>query len=122
SNIGAATVVVNYDGVAKHRTVIGNHVRIGSDTMLIAPVEVGDGAYTAAGSVITDDVPPGAMGVGRARQRTIAGWVARRRAGTDSAAAAERGGRTTPSPAEDNGGQATENSETSPPATEGRHG
>lgn len=122
SNIGAATVVVNYDGVAKHRTVIGDHVRIGSDTMLIAPVVVGDGAYTAAGSVITDDVPPGAMGVGRARQRTIAGWVARRRAGTDSAAAAERGGREDPDAAEDNGGQATGNSETSPTATEGHHG
>ena len=89
SNIGAATVFVNYDGVDKHRTVIGDHVRIGSDTMLIAPVTVGDGAYTAAGSVITDDVPPGAMGVARARQRTIRGWVLRRRRGTASAKAAE---------------------------------
>lgn len=89
SNIGAATVFVNYDGVSKHRTVIGDHVRVGSDTMLVAPVEVGDGAYTAAGSVITDDVPPGAMGVGRARQRTIRGWVARKRAGSASAQAAE---------------------------------
>ena len=89
SNIGAATIFVNYDGVAKHRTVVGDHVRIGSDTMLVAPVTVGDGAYTAAGSVITDDVPPGAMGVGRARQRVIQGWVARRRPGTASAAAAE---------------------------------
>jgi bifunctional UDP-N-acetylglucosamine pyrophosphorylase/glucosamine-1-phosphate N-acetyltransferase len=88
SNIGAATIFVNYDGVAKHRTVIGDHVRIGSDTMLVAPVEVGDGAYTAAGSVITEDVPPGAIGVGRARQRTIKGWVARKRAGSASAAAA----------------------------------
>jgi bifunctional UDP-N-acetylglucosamine pyrophosphorylase/glucosamine-1-phosphate N-acetyltransferase len=90
SNIGAATVFVNYDGVAKHATVVGDHVRIGSDTMLVAPVTVGDGAYTAAGSVITEDVPPGAMGVGRARQRTIAGWVRRRRAGTASARAAEQ--------------------------------
>jgi len=88
SNIGAATIFVNYDGVAKHRTVIGDQVRIGSDTMLVAPVEVGDGAYTAAGSVITDDVPPGAIGVGRAKQRTIAGWVARKRPGSSSAAAA----------------------------------
>ncbi|HEU0129629.1 MAG TPA: bifunctional UDP-N-acetylglucosamine diphosphorylase/glucosamine-1-phosphate N-acetyltransferase GlmU [Mycobacteriales bacterium] len=79
TNIGAATVVVNYDGVAKHRTVIGDDVRIGSDTMLVAPVEVGDGAYTAAGSVITKDVPPGALGVGRAYQRNVEGWVARRR-------------------------------------------
>jgi bifunctional UDP-N-acetylglucosamine pyrophosphorylase / glucosamine-1-phosphate N-acetyltransferase len=90
SNIGAATVFVNYDGVAKHRTDIGDHVRIGSDTMLVAPVEVGDGAYTAAGSVITEDVPPGAMGVARARQRNVAGWVVRKRAGTAAAEAATR--------------------------------
>ncbi len=89
SNIGAATVFVNYDGVAKHRTVIGDHVRVGSDTMLVAPVTIGDGAYTAAGSVITDDVPPGAMGVARARQRTIRDWVLRKRRGSASARAAE---------------------------------
>ncbi len=89
SNIGAATVFVNYDGVAKHRTTIGDHVRVGSDTMLIAPVTVGDGAYTGAGSVITEDVPPGAMGVARARQRNVEGWVARRRPGTAAARAAE---------------------------------
>ncbi len=89
SNIGAATVVVNYDGVAKHRTTIGDHVRVGSDSMLVAPVTIGDGAYTAAGSVITEDVPPGAMAVGRARQRNVAGWVGRKRPGTASAQAAE---------------------------------
>jgi bifunctional UDP-N-acetylglucosamine pyrophosphorylase/glucosamine-1-phosphate N-acetyltransferase len=88
SNIGAATVFVNYDGVAKHATVVGDHVRIGSDTMLVAPVTIGDGAYTAAGSVITEDVPPGALGLGRARQRTIEGWVQSRREGTASAHAA----------------------------------
>ena len=88
TNIGAGTVFVNYDGVAKHRTKVGDHVRIGSDTMLVAPVQVGDGAYTAAGSVITEDVAPGSMAVGRARQRTIAGWVERKRAGTASAKAA----------------------------------
>jgi bifunctional UDP-N-acetylglucosamine pyrophosphorylase/glucosamine-1-phosphate N-acetyltransferase len=88
SNIGAATVFVNYDGVAKHATVVGDQVRIGSDTMLIAPVTIGDGAYTAAGSVITEDVPPGALGLGRARQRTVEGWVQRRREGTASAHAA----------------------------------
>ena len=82
SNIGAATVFVNYDGVAKHATVVGDQVRIGSDTMLVAPVTIGDGAYTAAGSVITEDVPPGALGLGRARQRTIEGWVLVRREGT----------------------------------------
>jgi bifunctional UDP-N-acetylglucosamine pyrophosphorylase/glucosamine-1-phosphate N-acetyltransferase len=86
SNVGAATVFVNYDGQAKHRTTVGDGVRIGSDTMLVAPVEIGDGAYTAAGSVITQDVPPGALGVGRARQRNIDGWVERRRrsSGDDS--------------------------------------
>ncbi|MDQ6649068.1 MAG: bifunctional UDP-N-acetylglucosamine diphosphorylase/glucosamine-1-phosphate N-acetyltransferase GlmU [Actinomycetota bacterium] len=80
SNIGAATVFVNYDGRDKHRTTVGEDVRIGSDTMLVAPVSIGDGAYTAAGSVITQDVPAGALGVGRAKQRNIEGWVARRRA------------------------------------------
>ena len=88
SNIGAATVFVNYDGQDKHRTVVGRDVRIGSDSMLVAPVEIGDGAYTAAGSVITDDVPPGAMAVGRARQRNIEGWVERRRADSASARSA----------------------------------
>ena len=90
SNIGAATVFVNYDGVAKHRTVVGSHVRIGSDTMLVAPVTIGDGAYTAAGSVITQDVPPGAMAIGRAEQRNIADWVQRRRPGSAAANAAAR--------------------------------
>jgi bifunctional UDP-N-acetylglucosamine pyrophosphorylase/glucosamine-1-phosphate N-acetyltransferase len=90
SNIGAATVFVNYDGVEKHQTTIGDDVRVGSDTMLVAPVTVHDGAYTAAGSVITDDVPPGAIGVARERQRNIEGWVERRRAGTKSAEAARR--------------------------------
>ena len=79
---------VNYDGAEKHRTIVGDHVRIGSDTMLVAPVTIGDGAYTAAGSVITDNVPPGAMAVGRARQRNIADWVLRRRPGTPSAQSA----------------------------------
>lgn len=92
SNIGCATVFVNYDGVAKHRTVVGRHSRIGSDTMLVAPVTVGDGAYTAAGSVITSDVPPGAIGVGRAKQRNVEGWVARKRPGSASADAAASAG------------------------------
>ncbi len=88
TNIGAATIFVNYDGVAKHRTVVGAHARVGSDTMLVAPVTVGDGAYTAAGSVVTEDVPPGAIAIGRARQRNIEGWVERSRPGTAAAAAA----------------------------------
>ncbi|MCX6461111.1 MAG: bifunctional UDP-N-acetylglucosamine diphosphorylase/glucosamine-1-phosphate N-acetyltransferase GlmU [Actinobacteria bacterium] len=90
TNIGAATVFVNYDGVNKHRTVVGNHVRVGSDTMLVAPVTIGDGAYTAAGSVITEDVPAGAMAVGRARQRNVDGWVERKRSGSPAADASER--------------------------------
>jgi bifunctional UDP-N-acetylglucosamine pyrophosphorylase/glucosamine-1-phosphate N-acetyltransferase len=92
SNIGAATIFVNYDGVEKHQTVVGNHVRIGSDTMLVAPVTVGDGAYTAAGSVITEDVPAGAIGVARAKQRNVLGWVLRKRSGTKSAEAAKSAG------------------------------
>ena len=93
SNIGAATVFVNYDGIEKHQTVVGDHVRIGSDTMLVAPVSIGDGAYTAAGSVITEDVPAGAMGVGRARQRNILDWVLRKRPGSRSAEAAKKQGK-----------------------------
>jgi bifunctional UDP-N-acetylglucosamine pyrophosphorylase/glucosamine-1-phosphate N-acetyltransferase len=89
TNIGAATVFVNYDGVEKHHTTVGDHVRIGSDTMLVGPISIGDGAYTAAGSVITEDVPPGAIGVGRAKQRNVLGWVLRKRPGTKSADAAE---------------------------------
>jgi bifunctional UDP-N-acetylglucosamine pyrophosphorylase / glucosamine-1-phosphate N-acetyltransferase len=90
SNVGAASVTVNYDGVAKHRTVIGAHARTGADNMFVAPVEVGDGAYTAAGSVIVNDVPPGALGVARGKQRNIDNWVARRRPGTAAADAAAR--------------------------------
>jgi bifunctional UDP-N-acetylglucosamine pyrophosphorylase/glucosamine-1-phosphate N-acetyltransferase len=79
SNLGAGTVTVNYDGFEKHRTVIGDNVRIGSDTMLVAPVEIGDGAYTGAGSVITDDVPPGALAVERSKQKNVEGYADRRR-------------------------------------------
>lgn len=111
SNIGASTVFVNYDGVAKHPSVIGDHVRIGSDTMLIAPVTVGDGAYTAAGSVIDQNVPPGAMGVARARQRNVAGWVVRKRPGSASAAAAERAATTGPADGTDNATPASEESQ-----------
>ncbi|BCJ58676.1 bifunctional UDP-N-acetylglucosamine diphosphorylase/glucosamine-1-phosphate N-acetyltransferase GlmU [Micromonospora endophytica] len=90
ANIGAATIFVNYDGVNKHRTVVGEAAFVGCDTSLIAPVEVGAGAYVAAGSAIATDVPPGALGVTRAPQRNIDGWVARKRPGTVSAQAAER--------------------------------
>jgi bifunctional UDP-N-acetylglucosamine pyrophosphorylase / glucosamine-1-phosphate N-acetyltransferase len=90
SNIGAATVTVNYDGIAKHRTTIGDHARTGADNMFVAPVEIGDGAYTAAGSVIVKDVPPGALGVARGQQHNIAGWTERRRPNTPAAEAAKR--------------------------------
>jgi bifunctional UDP-N-acetylglucosamine pyrophosphorylase / glucosamine-1-phosphate N-acetyltransferase len=92
ANLGAGTITANWDGVHKHRTTIGEHVRIGSDTVLVAPVTVGDGAYTAAGSVIVGDVAAGELAVCRARQNNIPGWVAKRRAGTPSAAAAARAG------------------------------
>jgi bifunctional UDP-N-acetylglucosamine pyrophosphorylase/glucosamine-1-phosphate N-acetyltransferase len=78
SNLGAATITANYDGRAKHRTTVGSGVRTGVDTTLVAPVEVGDGAYTGAGSVITEDVPAGALGIARERQRNVEGYVERR--------------------------------------------
>lgn len=77
SNLGAATITANYDGHAKHRTRVGSGVRTGVDTTLVAPVSVGDGAYTGAGSVITEDVPPGALGIARARQRNVEGYTER---------------------------------------------
>ncbi|MFZ0833012.1 MAG: bifunctional UDP-N-acetylglucosamine diphosphorylase/glucosamine-1-phosphate N-acetyltransferase GlmU [Mycobacterium sp.] len=88
SNIGASSVFVNYDGQAKHRTTVGSHVRTGSDTMFVAPVTVGDGAYTGAGTVIREDVPPGALAVSAGPQRNIEGWVARNRPGSAAAEAA----------------------------------
>lgn len=92
SNIGAASVFVNYDGESKHRSVVGSHCRTGADNMFVAPVTVGDGAYTAAGSVITKDVPPGSLAVARGQQRNIEGWVARKRPGSAAANAAEAAG------------------------------
>ncbi|MEV8018298.1 bifunctional UDP-N-acetylglucosamine diphosphorylase/glucosamine-1-phosphate N-acetyltransferase GlmU [Streptomyces sp. NPDC086554] len=93
SNIGAASVFVNYDGEAKHHTTVGSHCRTGSDNMFVAPVTVGDGAYTAAGSVITKDVPAGSLAVARGQQRNIEGWVARKRPGSAAAKAAEAASR-----------------------------
>ena len=90
SNIGASSVFVNYDGETKRRTTVGSHVRTGSDTMFVAPVSVGDGAYTGAGTVLRDDVPPGALAVSAGGQRNIEDWVPRNRPGSDSARAAER--------------------------------
>ncbi|MFC9650019.1 MULTISPECIES: bifunctional UDP-N-acetylglucosamine diphosphorylase/glucosamine-1-phosphate N-acetyltransferase GlmU [unclassified Streptomyces] len=94
TNIGAASVFVNYDGEAKHHTTVGSHCKTGSDNMFVAPVTVGDGAYTAAGSVITKDVPPGSLAVARGQQRNIEGWVARKRPGSASAQAAQAAGTT----------------------------
>ncbi|WP_217242424.1 bifunctional UDP-N-acetylglucosamine diphosphorylase/glucosamine-1-phosphate N-acetyltransferase GlmU [Streptomyces sp. AC555_RSS877] len=93
TNIGAASVFVNYDGQDKHHTTVGSHCRTGSDNMFVAPVTVGDGAYTAAGSVITKDVPPGSLAVARGQQRNIEGWVARKRPGSAAAKAAEAAAR-----------------------------
>ncbi|MFF2215263.1 bifunctional UDP-N-acetylglucosamine diphosphorylase/glucosamine-1-phosphate N-acetyltransferase GlmU [Streptomyces antibioticus] len=99
TNIGAASVFVNYDGQDKHHTTVGSHCRTGSDNMFVAPVTIGDGAYTAAGSVITKDVPPGSLAVARGQQRNIEGWVARKRPGSAAAKAAEAASR--PGDAED---------------------
>ncbi|HEY9313083.1 bifunctional UDP-N-acetylglucosamine diphosphorylase/glucosamine-1-phosphate N-acetyltransferase GlmU [Williamsia sp.] len=88
TNIGASSVFVNYDGVNKTRTTIGAHCRTGSDTMFVAPLNVGDGVYTGAGTVLTQDVPPGALAVSGGKQRNIDGWVQARRPGTPSARAA----------------------------------
>jgi bifunctional UDP-N-acetylglucosamine pyrophosphorylase/glucosamine-1-phosphate N-acetyltransferase len=79
SNIGAGTITCNYDGFHKHPTTIGNRVFIGSDAALVAPVRLGDGAYIAAGSTITDNVPPEALGIARGRQVNKAGWAAKKR-------------------------------------------
>ncbi|WP_375481781.1 bifunctional UDP-N-acetylglucosamine diphosphorylase/glucosamine-1-phosphate N-acetyltransferase GlmU [uncultured Mycobacterium sp.] len=90
SNIGASSVFVNYDGQTKQRTTIGSHVRTGSDTMFVAPVTVGDGAYTGAGTVVRHDVPPGALAVSAGPQRNIENWVQRKRPGSAAAKAAEK--------------------------------
>jgi bifunctional UDP-N-acetylglucosamine pyrophosphorylase/glucosamine-1-phosphate N-acetyltransferase len=78
-NIGAGVITCNYDGRMKHLTRIGNNVFVGSDSTLVAPVELGDDAYVGAGSCITEDVPEGALAVGRARQVVKEGWTAERR-------------------------------------------
>ncbi len=79
ANIGAGTITANFDGVDKHRTEIGDRAQVGSDTILVAPVRVGDDAYTAAGSVITADVPAGSLAIERSEQKIVPGWTERRR-------------------------------------------
>ncbi|MBD2760822.1 bifunctional UDP-N-acetylglucosamine diphosphorylase/glucosamine-1-phosphate N-acetyltransferase GlmU [Yimella sp. cx-573] len=90
ANIGAGTIFANYDGVQKFHTTIGAHSFVGSDSVLIAPVTVADGAYVGAGSAVEKDVEPGQIAVARTRQRNIDNWVDRRRAGTKTAEAADR--------------------------------
>jgi bifunctional UDP-N-acetylglucosamine pyrophosphorylase / glucosamine-1-phosphate N-acetyltransferase len=90
SNIGAGTIFANYDGAHKHHTEVGENAFVGSNTVLVAPVTIGDGAYTAAGSAIQQDVPAGDLGVARGRQHNSDGWVLRNRPGTRSAEAAAR--------------------------------
>jgi bifunctional UDP-N-acetylglucosamine pyrophosphorylase/glucosamine-1-phosphate N-acetyltransferase len=88
TNIGAGTIFANYDGVQKHRTVVGRHARTASNNTFVAPVTIGDGAGTGAGAVIRRDVPPGALAVSSGPQRHIDGWAQRRRPGTPQAEAA----------------------------------
>jgi bifunctional UDP-N-acetylglucosamine pyrophosphorylase/glucosamine-1-phosphate N-acetyltransferase len=92
TNIGAGTIFANYDGVAKHRTVVGRHARTASNNTFVAPVRIGDGAGTGAGSVIREDVPSGALAVSAGPQRNIEGWTLRKRAGTAQADAVETTG------------------------------
>jgi len=96
SNLGANTITANYDGVNKHRTVVGRDVKIGSDNVLIAPVEVGDGAYSGAGTTIRKDVPAGALALNVAPQRNLEGWVAKHRPGSASAKSAAAAGASSP--------------------------
>jgi bifunctional UDP-N-acetylglucosamine pyrophosphorylase / glucosamine-1-phosphate N-acetyltransferase len=89
ANIGAGVIFANYDGVRKSTSTVGAYTFVGSNAVLVAPVDVADGAYIAAGSTLTGDVAPGDLAVGRAQQRNVSGWVARKRAGTKTARAAE---------------------------------
>jgi bifunctional UDP-N-acetylglucosamine pyrophosphorylase/glucosamine-1-phosphate N-acetyltransferase len=90
TNIGAGTIFANYDGVAKHHSIIGSHVRSGSHNVFVAPITIGDGAYTAAGTVVRKDVEPGALAMNIAPQRNLAEWVIAKRPNTASADAAKK--------------------------------
>jgi bifunctional UDP-N-acetylglucosamine pyrophosphorylase/glucosamine-1-phosphate N-acetyltransferase len=92
SNVGAGTITANYDGVDKHATVVGSHVRTGSHNVFVAPVRIGDGAYTGAGTVVRKNVPPGSLAINVAPQRNIEGWVASNRPGSEAANAAAESG------------------------------
>ncbi|MFL6077773.1 MAG: bifunctional UDP-N-acetylglucosamine diphosphorylase/glucosamine-1-phosphate N-acetyltransferase GlmU [Mycobacteriales bacterium] len=104
TNVGASSVFVNYDGVRKHRSKIGSHARLGSDNMFVAPVEVGDGAYTGAGTVVRRNVPPGALAVSGGPQRILEGWVEANRPGTPAAEAARRAREAAVGKTDDDGG------------------
>ncbi len=96
TNIGAGTIFANYDGVAKHRTTVGDHARTGSNNTFIAPVSIGDGAGTAGGTTVRKDVPAGALAVTNAPQRNLEGWSERRRGGTAQGDAAARARQSSP--------------------------
>jgi bifunctional UDP-N-acetylglucosamine pyrophosphorylase / glucosamine-1-phosphate N-acetyltransferase len=98
TNIGAGTITANYDGYRKHRTRIGSRVKVSVDTAFVAPVTVGDDAYTAAGSVISKDVPDGALGVARSQQRNVDGYAERRKQRAEAEAAAEQEAPVEPAP------------------------
>jgi bifunctional UDP-N-acetylglucosamine pyrophosphorylase / glucosamine-1-phosphate N-acetyltransferase len=95
SNIGAGTIFANYDGLAKHRTTVGRHAKTGSNNTFVAPVNIGDGAGTAGGTVVRRDVPPGALAVSGGPQRNLPDWAQLKRAGTPQAEAAAAAGRDT---------------------------
>ncbi|BDG04065.1 bifunctional UDP-N-acetylglucosamine diphosphorylase/glucosamine-1-phosphate N-acetyltransferase GlmU [Anaeromyxobacter oryzae] len=103
TNVGAGTITCNYDGEKKHETRIGERAFIGSDSILVAPITIGDGAYVAAGSTLTDPVPAGALALGRARQSTKEGWVAARQAAKDAEKAKEQGQERGSAPAAEGG-------------------
>ncbi|MDO4241349.1 MAG: bifunctional UDP-N-acetylglucosamine diphosphorylase/glucosamine-1-phosphate N-acetyltransferase GlmU [Microbacteriaceae bacterium] len=113
SNIGAGTIVANYDGVKKHRSTVGHGVRIGSKNVLVSPVTIADGAYTAAGAVIRKDVAAGDLALNVTSQRNLAGWVVANRPGTSSAAAATNSSSQTSETAPDMPGTESEANDTS---------
>jgi len=115
TNLGASTITANHDGTRKHRTTIGARVKTSVDTTLVAPVTVGDEAYTAAGSVITKDVPPGALGIARARQTNIEGYTERRRRRAPGEQEPEGGGETPDAAAPGKQGEQSSEMEELPP-------
>jgi bifunctional UDP-N-acetylglucosamine pyrophosphorylase/glucosamine-1-phosphate N-acetyltransferase len=106
TNVGCGTVTCNYDGEKKHPTVIGERAFIGSDSILVAPITIGDGAYVAAGSTLTEDVPAGALALGRARQTTKEGWVEARKQAKQAKQAATPSAKQAAVPGAPGGGQA----------------